>query len=149
MTFDDQKFIVGLLKQGMTPEERASYKRKAEPFIPGAYPDYGKSIVTRSKKDPHQAGLVRGTQFGTVGAALGALIAKIISDRPSALALGAAGGAALGGIPGYISGSDEAKSDYSKLLFLRRLGVRSKGEERAMTDMPGSSEVIMDTEEKI
>lgn len=152
MTFNDQKLVIGLLKAGasQTPEQRAAYKRKREPLMPWAYPDYGKSIVSRMKQDPHKAGLLRGAEFGSLGALLGLLAGRLATRDPMGITAAALGGAALGGIPGYISGSDEAKSNYSKLLFLRRLGVRTPGEDFAMRELGDpAGDVVMKTEKAI
>lgn len=101
-----------------------------------AYPDYGKSLVSQRRKDPHVAGVERGIGTGVTGAVLGALIASVLSRKPGAIATGALAGGALGGIPGYISGRAEAKSDYTKLLALRRLGIQSPGEYEQAMIMP-------------
>jgi len=149
MNFDDQKVIVGLLKAGQISleqrEQLKKYKKKQTPFLPYSYPDFGKSIVTRGKQDPTTAGVARGLGFGSVGAVLGALIARLTSKENvnRNMALSALGGGLLTGVPGYISGSDEAKSNYSKLLFLRRLGIRSKGERMMAIEIPGTTETIM------
>jgi len=155
MNFNDQKFVVGLLKQGQdsgTKEERASarqrkkdreaYRKKTEPVLGSAYPLYGKSII-RGRRNPGKAGRTRALEFGSVGALLGALAGLIATGKPKHVGLGAALGAVTGGVPGYISGSDEAKSDYSRLLFLRRLGIRSKGEEEAADDIPAAAPAIL------
>lgn len=101
---------------------------KFRAMMRAAYPDYGKSLVSQRRRDPHVAGLERGLGTGVTGAVLGALIAAVLSKDSKRVTQGALAGAALGGIPGYISGRAEAQSDYTKLLALRRLGVQSLAE---------------------
>lgn len=113
------------------PEQQVPPKRKkarGRTMLEQAYPDYGRSLVSQRKQDPHTAGLVRGATTGTVGAVLAALLARMLTDKPSAVATSAMGGAALGGIPGYLSGKHEAESEYTKALALRRLGINNPAE---------------------
>ena len=56
-------------------------------------------------------------------------------------------GGVAGAIPGYISGKNEAVSDYSRLLFFRRLGIRRPGELEALLRYPETTEDI--TEEGV
>ena len=88
-----------------------------------AYPDYTKSLVTQRRQHPVQAGLTRAGQTGLTAAVLGALVARLMSDKPQHIAAGALAGGAVGAVPGFVSGKREAESDYSKLLFLRRRAV--------------------------
>ena len=101
---------------------------KVKAMMRAAYPDYGKSLVAQRRRDPTVAGIERGVGTGITGAVLGALIAAVLSKNPKHIALGAVGGGALAGIPGFMSGKAEAQSDYTKLLALRRLGVQSPAE---------------------
>lgn len=130
-------------------EEEAERKRKAKekskkqrPKLTDAYPDYGRSIVSQQRKDPVRAGLRRGTGSATLGAILGALLARTASSDPRVVGAGAVGGGLLGGIPGYISGSEEAKSDYTKLLALRRLGIQTPNEYESSMKFPGLAEYL-------
>jgi len=137
MNYTHQKLIVGLLKAGQDLTKLKRYK-KPKIILPGAYPDYGKSIVARRKETPAVAGIRRAISAGTVGAIAGTLIARILSPKTSHVLTGTALGGLAGAIPGYISGRDEALSNYSKLLFLRRLGIRSLGELGASQKIPGA-----------
>jgi hypothetical protein len=72
-----------------------------------------------------------------LGAILGALAARLISNKPAAVGTGAALGGVAGAIPGFISGRNEALSDYSRLLFLRRrLNINDPGELEALLRHP-------------
>jgi hypothetical protein len=128
------------------PEEKPKKKRKRRKkrMLPAAFPDYAKSLVTQSRRDPTAAGLIRGAGSGALGAVLGALIARIASKDPKIVGGGAAAGGLLGAVPGYMSGRREALSDYSRLLFLRRLGVRRPGELEALVRYPETTEDIIE-----
>lgn len=103
-----------------------------------AYPDYTKSLVNQRRQDPHEAGKSRAIRTGLTGAVLGALLARLMSDKPGAVLTGAAAGGVAGAIPGYKSGKREAESDYSKILFLRRrMGINEPGEYEALLRHPG------------
>jgi len=127
MNLKHQKLIIGLLKSGQQIVDQKQYKRK-QILLRGAYPDYGRSLVARRKEGPEEAGISRAMGTGLTGAILGTLIARIISEKPKTLMAGAGIGGVAGAIPGYISGRDQALSDYSKMLWLRRLGVTSLDE---------------------
>lgn len=102
-----------------------------------AYPDYTKSLVTQRRQHPVQAGLTRAGQTGLTAAVLGALVARLMSDKPQHIAAGALAGGAVGAVPGFVSGKREAESDYSKLLFLRRrAGINEPGELDALLQHP-------------
>lgn len=102
-----------------------------------AYPDYSKSLATQRHAHPIAAGLARASGTGTAGAVLGALIARLISDKPNNVIAGAVGGGVAGAVPGFISGAREAESNYSKMLFLRRkLGINEPGELDVMLQSP-------------
>ena len=128
-------------------------KRKApghsEPTME-AYPDYGKSLVHQTKRDPHTAGLLRGIGTGLTGAAAGALIARMLTKNPLAITgmAGLAGGAA--GMLGYDSGKREADSDYSRILFLRRkLGINDPGELETLLKNPELLERITSRKSRV
>lgn len=124
--------------QEKKPEKR---KRQKSDFS-AAYPRYDRSLASQMKTDPVQAGVVRGAGTGAVGAILGAVIARIISNRPEVVGGGAVLGGLVGAIPGYRSGKHEALSDYSRLLYLRRLGITRPGELEAATKMPELTERV-------
>ena len=123
-------------------------KRKAPPHTPAtmeAFPDYSKSLTHQRHRDPAEAGRTRALGTGITGAALGALVARILSDRKGAVAGGALAGGALGAGIGYGSGKSEAESDYSKILFLRRrLGMNEPGEFEALQKHPALIEQMID-----
>jgi hypothetical protein len=97
-------------------------------LITGGNPDYGRSLVSQSKRDPHTAGLVRGAAGGTAGAVLLALLARMVTENPKYVGGAAAAGGLLGGGAGYISGKGEAESNHTKSLALRRLGINNPAE---------------------
>lgn len=116
------------------PKRKAPPRAKAEMV---AYPNYNKSLVTQRHKSPMQAGAGRAAETGLTGAVLGALIARMLSKKTKHVAGGAALGGLLGAIPGYASGVNEAESDNSRLLFLRRrMGINEPGELEAMLQHP-------------
>lgn len=96
--------------------------------LPEAYPDYGRSLVTQMETNPLSSGLLRGAGAGLTGAVLGALIGTLLSNDPRYMAGGAALGGVAGAVPGYISGAQEAESEKSRLLALRRMGLQTPGE---------------------
>lgn len=108
-------------------------------LISEAYPDYGRSLVTQHKGDPTTAGQLRGLGYGTVGAVLGALAARLAQRNKTETAIAAALGGLLGGGAGYYSGRREQESLNSKLLFLRRMGIDNPGELEAAERYPGLS----------
>ena len=132
-----------------TKEEKPKKKRKKKKkrLLPSAYPDYARSLVTQTRRDPLAAGLIRGAGTGTLGAVLGALIARLATRDPKKVGGGALAGGLLGAVPGFLSGKREALSDYSRLLFLRRLGIRRPGELEALIKYPETTEDI--TEEGV
>ena len=93
-----------------------------------AYPDYSKSITGQMKENPTAAGMKRGLGAGALGAILGALATRMLTDDPSKVLMGAGAGGVVGAIPGFSSGKREAESDYSRLLYLRRLGIHHPGQ---------------------
>lgn len=123
---------------GHTPPKRV-------PATMEAYPDYSKSLTHQRHQDPVQAGISRGIGTGITGAALGALITRIVTDNRTAVAGGAALGGAIGAGVGYGSGKNEAESEYSKLLFLRRrLGMNEPGEFEALQKHPALISQMID-----
>ena len=101
-----------------------------------AYPDYGRSLVSQHKGDPATSGLIRGAGYGTLGAVLGALAAKLADRSKGEVATAALAGGLLGGGTGYYSGKREQESMNSKMLFLRRLGIDNPGELEAVEHYP-------------
>ena len=128
-------------KKEEKPAKKKRKKRKRR-VLPSAYPDYAKSLVTQNRRNPTASGAIRGAGSGALGAVLGALIARMATKDPKLVAGGAAAGGITGAIPGFISGRNEAESDYSRLLFLRRLGVRRPGELEALVRYPETTEDI-------
>jgi len=97
-------------------------KRKAPEYV-----DYSKSLVSQLKPNPIKEGLKSGVGTGLTGAALAGLLAKSMTDNKKAIAASALLGSLLG-IPGYEAGKHDAQSEYSRLLYLRRLGLNRPGE---------------------
>ena len=115
----------------------------------GAYPDYRKSMVSQKKQEPIRAGLARGASTGALGAILGALLARTMAsgdNAGTATLLGALAGGLGGGIPGYLSGKADAESDYTRLLSLRRMGIKSPGERKVMEDQPELAQRMVEKE---
>jgi len=70
-----------------------------------------------------------------------------MSNKPSHVAGGALAGGVVGAIPGFHSGKSEAKSDYSRLLFLRRrMGINEPGELEAMLRHPELAQKFIKSE---
>ena len=111
-------------------------KQKSRPKFTEAYPSFSRSILGQVAHEPRKAGFRRAAGTGAVGAILGALAARILSDNPALVGAGALGGGVLGAVPGYISGTGEAESGRSKLLFLKRLGITRPGELEALLQNP-------------
>jgi hypothetical protein len=153
---DPEQFValVSLVKAGQVHEvesdtapiaeasnfELAGFKgippKKKITHAPG-YPDYSKS---------NAAGLRRGAVTGVAGAAIGALIGRLLAKKDQGMiptVTGAAIGGLAGAIPGYHSGKEDALSDYSRLLFLRRrLGVNDPGELEVFNRNPESLKLL-------
>ena len=110
--------------------------KRPKPLLEASYPEYDKSLVSQKKEDPTMSGLTRGLGTGAGGAILAALLVRMLTDNPKAV-LGAAGvGALAGAVPGYISGRDEAISNYSKLRALRRHGIETPFELWGVEKLP-------------
>lgn len=125
--------VAALVKDAQeAPAARGPVPKRKTDLLRGAYPDYGKSLFSQTKKDPTTAGVVRGAQTGATGAILAALIARMVSDKASTIGMAAGAGALAAGVPGYISGKREAESDSTKLLALRRLGINNPAERMIM-----------------
>lgn len=129
-----------------TAQFQAGQKRSKPKNL--AYPRYDRSLVSQRHKDPMTTGIIRGTETGITGAALGALIARVVSGRAKDVGIGAALGGVAGSIPGFISGKQEAESENSKLLFLRRrLGINEPGELETVLQNPRLATVLADNKE--
>ena len=150
----DNRTIIALLKQGQEiADTRFNFKKKNVKPTLSAYPDYGKSIVSRARRNPVRSGIERGLGTAALAAILTALATRIYVGGGEGTGKKVLAGAGVGGlagfVPGYISGSEEAKSDYTKLLFLRRLGIRSLGELGASQDIPEAAKKTLQTERMI
>jgi len=121
----------GLATLVKASQERPEKKHK-DPEYSAAYPSYSRSLVSQMHEDPASAGRRRGLATGALGAVLGALAARIATNRPELVVAGGLGGGLLGAIPGYQSGKQEAQSENSRRLFLRRLGISRPGELEAL-----------------
>lgn len=120
-----------LLKTAREQPEALRRARKPKQYI-----DYSKSLVGQMKTDPHRAGIQHGLETGALGAVLGALATRLATKDPKAVVIGALLGGVVGGIPGYRAGKNQALSDYSRLLFLRRLGINRPGELETLQNNP-------------
>jgi hypothetical protein len=110
--------------------------RRRKPASGGAYLDYSKSLRSQSHHNPEQEGGKRAVVTGALGVVLGALAGRMTTGTTSGTLLGGLAGGALTGIPGYMSGKQEAVSENSRLNFLRRMGIRRPGELESL-GMPG------------
>lgn len=103
-----------------------------------AYPDYNKSLIQQRHPHPVQEGAERAVQTGLTGAALGGLIARLLTEDPKKIGIAAGAAGLASAVPGFISGHGQARSDYTKLLYLRRtLGIKDPGELDALLQNPG------------
>ncbi len=131
-------------------EKKAQFKpgqKRSKPRML-AYPRYDRSLVSQRRQHPVRSGMIRGAETGLTGAALGALIARVISDRPRDMAIGGLAGGLLGAVPGYMSGKQEAESENSRLLFLRRrLGINEPGELETALQNPTLTRMMADNRE--
>lgn len=116
-----------LVKAGQVGNIPEGLRRKRKKYD-SAYLDYSKSMTGQMKENPAAAGLKRSIGTGALGAVLGALATRMLTNDPNRVLAGGAAGAAVGAIPGYMSGKREAESDYSRLLYLRRLGILRPGQ---------------------
>ena len=124
-------------KQEDKPKRNATPARKRRrPSASPAFPEFDRSLVAQFSENPIRAGARRGLGGGALGAVLGALAGRMISDDPKHTGMGAVGGGLLGGGVGFHSGRREAESDRSRLLFLRRLGITRPGELEALLQYP-------------
>ena len=125
--------LAGIVKAALedTPNKPPSRHRKHKRYDP-AYLDYSKALSTQQKRSPTAEGLKRGLGTGALGVVLGALAAKMVSDNPKVMAGGAALGGLAGAIPGFQSGRSEARSENTRINFLRRLGISRPGELEAI-----------------
>lgn len=127
-----------------TPEEesKSRTKKKKRKSRKSGYLDYRRSLVAQTRRDPISSGVGRGVTSGTLGAILGALIGRLSSSKPKAVGIGAGAGGVLGGLAGFHSGRRDALKDYSRALFLRRLGINHPGELEALLRYPSLVERI-------
>jgi len=132
LTTEDIGRVIVKIAQVGVPAKKRKKKQDTPEF------DYSRSLIPQLKKDPTTAGLKRGLGSGAVGAVLGALITRMLTDDPKLVGGGALAGGLVGAIPGYRSGKQEALGDYSRLLFLRRLGITRPGELEATLRMKGT-----------
>jgi hypothetical protein len=106
---------------------------------------YDRSLIGQRKKHPAVEGVRRGAYSGALGAALGALLARLASSNMKTVGIGATLGGGLGAGAGYISGRNDAESDNSRLLFLRRrLGINEPGEFEMVLQNPALTYDMID-----
>ena len=131
----------------MAQEAVASEEKQKAPKeeFSAAYPSYSRSLVSQLHEDPAAAGRKRMVSMGVLGAILGALGTRAVTDKPGLVAAGGLGGGLLGAIPGYQSGKAEAQSENSRRLFLRRLGISRPGELEALVrNYPEASKIVLE-----
>ena len=116
-------------------------QKRRRSHVDAAYPDYSKSLTGQMKQNPTSAGLQRGAGAGALGMILGALATRMLTDDPRKVIAGGAAGGALGAGVGYSSGKREAGSDYSRLLYLRRLGIHEPGQMEIAMKYPELTEL--------
>lgn len=137
--------LSNIVKAAQIPPQFLQHKKKHKSNpMEAAYPDYSRSLLTQMEVHPRLAGAKRALGSGALGTILGGLIARIVSDRPSAVGGGALAGGALGAGVGYVTGKHEADSERSRLLFLRRLGISRPGELEALLNYPGMGGKVTD-----
>lgn len=135
ITLDELDALGRIMKAAQAPKEEFS----------AAYPSYSRSLVSQLHEDPTRAGRQRAVSMGLLGAILGALATRAATDKPALVAAGGLGGGLLGAIPGYQSGKQEAQSENSRRLFLRRLGVSRPGELEALVrNYPEASKIVLE-----
>jgi len=124
--------LASIVKYAAEEEEQKEPVKKKPPRrrkrYTAAFPHYRRSLVEQYKQKPVVAGLKRGVGSGAIGAILGALIGKLTAGTGKATLGGAAAGGLLGAGVGVYSGAQDAKSDHSRLLSLRRAGIETPGE---------------------
>jgi len=136
--------IAGLLKRAQeTKKKDAPKAKKKRPTFSAAYPAYSKSMLSQIPNEPRKAGLRRAAGTGSIGAILGAVAARLLSDNPRLVGGAALAGGLATGIPGYMSGKNEAESEHSKLLFLKRLGITRPGELETLLRNPEVADKVM------
>jgi hypothetical protein len=139
--------LAGVIKaaQQMPPLPPVVRKRRRSGSGDGAYLDYSKSLRSQTRRNPEAEGAKRALVTGALGTVLGALAGRMMTregDDRKKMLLGALAGGALGGIPGYMSGKQEAVSENTRLNFLRRLGITRPGELESMESY--SPEIVAD-----
>lgn len=133
----DMNQLVGLASVCKTLFLDKRGKESVKPKMTSAYPDYRRSLVSQNRRNPTTAGIQRGVGTGITGAVLAALLARVLTDKPKAVGGAALAGLLAGGIPGFLSGREEARSDYTKLLALRRMGIQTPAEYEQALAFPG------------
>lgn len=102
---------------------------------------YDRALISQRKQDPTTAGVRRATYSGAMGAAMGAVLMRAITNSKQRVGVGAALGGAAGAGLGYVSGKNDAESENSRLLFLRRrLGINEPGELEMLLQNPQLTE---------
>ena len=133
LTMDKYVALASIIKAAAPEKEKRPQppqlrKREKAPD----YVDYSKSLAAQLKPNPTAAGIRTATGTGALSALLAALASRLMSDNPWVVGGSALAGGTLGALSGFESGKNQALSDYSRLLFLRRLGVNRPGELEAL-----------------
>lgn len=105
--------------------------------------DYGKSLVTQFRPNPRSAGLRGAATGGAIGAALAAVLTRLVTDKPELVGAGTALGGGAGAVIGGRVGREDAETEYTRMLALRRLGFNSPAELMAATRFPQTLERML------
>lgn len=130
--------IVGAAKLGqLTLADPQPQPRREKPV------DYARSLVTQYRPDERRQGQHGAATGGVLGAALGAVLVRLLTERPDLVGAGAALGGAGGALIGRRVGRADAATEYSRLLGMRRLGLNSPAELLAATRFPGTLDRVL------
>ena len=115
------------------PAQRRRKRRYAEP-----YPDFSKGMTAQYKGDPLTSAITSGLGYGSLGGILGG-IGGYLTDEDNSYrnaTIGAVIGSLLGGGAGAYSGYRGQESRNSELNALKRLGIDTPMEYKAMEEYP-------------
>lgn len=127
LNMDQYVGLASVIKQAAEPKRPQPPQLRQHSGRP-EFIDYSKSLAAQGKTSPIVSGIQGGIGTGALAAILSALAARIMSDNPYVVGGSAAAGGTLGAMAGYRAGKNQSLSDYSRLLFLRRLGINRPGE---------------------
>jgi len=105
-------------------------------LLPEAYPNYGRSLAAQYRGDPETAARLGAGGGGVVGAVIGALASRMLTDDPKKVALAALITGLLGGGVGYHTGRRSQESENTRLYALRRAGINNPAELELISRYP-------------